>query len=181
VDASAVAGQDYVALPPTTVTFPAGATTATVGVSTRGAPGPRAAVSFTLSLSGPGKAVLGDRSAAGVLLSAAGPPSLSIGDAVIAESGGALTFPVRLAAPAAAPVTVQYATSGGTASAGTDYSRVSGTVTIAAGSTGTTVTVPVIDDTVPESNETVTVTLSHPTAGAGLADASGKGTIVDDD
>ena len=47
-----------------------------------------------------------------------------------------MTFTVTLASPATEPVTVNYATSDGTAAAGQDYTAVSnGSVTIAAGNT----------------------------------------------
>src|SRR5206468_11606508 len=54
------------------------------------------------------------------------------------------------------------------------------TVTFLAGETSKPVNVPVIGDTIDESDETVFVNLSSPTIGV-LGTSSGVGTIVDDD
>ena len=64
-------------------------------------------------------------------------PSVSIDDAAVSEGneGATLTFPVTLNAPSGADVAVDYATSDGTADAGTDYEATSGTLTIPAGET----------------------------------------------
>ena len=53
----------------------------------------------------------------------------------------------------------------GDATAGSDYTALSGTVTIMAGSTTATIDVTVIDDNLLEDNETVTVTLDSITSG----------------
>src|SRR5262249_43263488 len=56
---------------------------------------------------------------------------------------------------------VNYATVNGTATAGGDYTGVSGTLSWAPGDTGSkTFTVPILGDTVAEANETFTATLS---------------------
>jgi hypothetical protein len=109
-------------------------------------------------------------------------PTLAIGDASVSEgnSGATLTFPVTLSRAFAVPTSVHYATSNGSAKAGTDYRATSGTVTVPAGSTTANVTVPVLSDKVREANETLQVTLTAP-VGATLADGSAVGTIVNDD
>ncbi|HET6289506.1 MAG TPA: Calx-beta domain-containing protein, partial [Amycolatopsis sp.] len=100
---------------------------------------------------------------------------LSIDDVTVHEgSGGAqvpATFTVSLlGGPSPNPVTVQYATANGTATAPADYAAANGTVTFAPGQTARPVTVLVNPDTVDEPNETFTVNLSAP-SGAGLLDA----------
>ena len=80
----------------------------------------------------------------------------------------------------ASNMTVQYATSDGTATAGSDYTSTSGTATITAGASTTTFNVPILADTTDEANETATITLSNPTL-ATISDASGTLTITDDD
>jgi chitinase len=77
-------------------------------------------------------------------------------------------------------VTVNYTTADGTGAAGSDYSAVSGTLSFAAGETAKTIGVAIFGDTVVEANETFAVNLSG-AAGATIADASGTGTIVNDD
>lgn len=87
-------------------------------------------------------------------------------------------FTVTLAAASDKAVTVHYATSGGTATAGSDFVGASGTVTFLPGQISKTVAVAVLGDTAAENNETFTVVLSSPT-NATVANATGVGTIVD--
>src|SRR5262249_35426121 len=116
---------------------------------------------------------------------AAGPalPTLSIGDARVTEGDAgtvAAQFTVSLSTGSSQTVTVDYATSNGTALAGSDYVAASGTVTFSPGSVQRTINVTVNGDTVVEPNESFFVTLSGPT-NATLADAQGTGTIENDD
>ena len=58
---------------------------------------------------------------------------------------------------------VDYATSDGTATAGADYTTASGTLTWAAGNTNSqTFSIPLLDDSLVEGDETVILTLSNP-------------------
>ena len=117
-------------------------------------------------------------------------PGITIAPAAALEgdSGNAnMTFTVTLAKAVAEAVTVNYATSDGTAIAGRDYTAVSnGSVTIAAGATSAAFTVPVTGDETDELDETFNVTISMPsdtTAAAitGGDTAAAAGTILDDD
>ncbi|HVK08634.1 MAG TPA: LamG-like jellyroll fold domain-containing protein, partial [Gemmataceae bacterium] len=87
---------------------------------------------------------------------------------------------VQLSSPSATTVAVNYTTTDGTATAGSDYTAASGTVTFAPGQTVKTVVVPTLDDAAAEANETFTVTLSN-SVGATITDGTGVGTILDDD
>jgi hypothetical protein len=78
-------------------------------------------------------------------------------------------------------VTVNYATADVTASAGADYTGGSGTLTFTTGQTSKTVTVPILQDALDEFDETFNVNLSNVTGPAAIADATGVGTITDDD
>ena len=78
-------------------------------------------------------------------------------------------------------VAVDYATSDGTATAGSDYGATSGTLSFAPGETSKTVNVPVTGDTTDEPDETFTLTLSNASGGATISNASATGTIIDDD
>jgi hypothetical protein len=110
-------------------------------------------------------------------------PSLSIADVTISEGNSGSTsalFTVTLAASSTIPVTVDYATANGTATAGSDYVATSGTLTFDPGVTSRTITVTVNSDTTVEPNETFFVNLSNPT-NATLAKGQGTGTILNDD
>lgn len=98
----------------------------------------------------------------------------------VAESAGSVSIGVKLSVAASGPVTVGYATANGTATAGSDYTATSGTLTIPAGATTGAISVPIIDDTAVEGPETFTVTLSNP-SGATLGAATATVTITDDD
>jgi hypothetical protein len=110
-------------------------------------------------------------------------PSLSVSDASVVEgnSGTAnLTFNVNLSAASSQIVTVNYATSGGTGTAGTDYQATSGTLTFNPGQTTQQVVVTVNGDTTQEPDETVLLVLSGQTNST-LGNTQGTGTIINDD
>jgi hypothetical protein len=76
-------------------------------------------------------------------------------------------------------VTVNFATSNGTATAGSDYTARSGTVTFAAGETTKTVTVPITGDGAVEGNETFTISLAG-ASGATIADDEDRKIFTED-
>jgi hypothetical protein len=87
----------------------------------------------------------------------------------VTETGGQVTITVTRTGGSANAVTVDYATGGGTAADGSDYSGATGTLNWANGETGSkTFTIPILDDTLVEGSETVGLTLSNPTGGATL-------------
>jgi CSLREA domain-containing protein len=97
------------------------------------------------------------------------------------ENGGTATITVTLNAASGNTVTVDYATSDSTATAGSDYTAVSGTLTFNPGVTSQTFTVPILDDALEEGNEIVVLTLSNPT-NATIGDPNpGVLVIVDDE
>ena len=110
-----------------------------------------------------------------------GPVGISAADARVEEDAGAvLAFAVTLSRAAIETVTVDYATSDGSAQAGVDYTAASGTLTFQAGESSKTVEVSVLDDAHDEGEETFTLTLSNPSAGR-LADDEATGTIENRD
>jgi predicted extracellular nuclease len=113
---------------------------------------------------------------------ASGVPLLSIAAASGDEGAGPLSFTISLTQPApAGGITVNWTTADGSANAGSDYVATSGTATLAEGQTSTTVTVALVDDSLTESDETFTVTLSDLVGEALLGTAKATGTIVNDD
>jgi PKD repeat protein len=109
-------------------------------------------------------------------------PSMSINSVSVTEAAGgaAATFTVSLSTASSFTVTASYATSNGSATAGSDYVAGSGTVTFAPGVTTASVMVTVNDDALDEVDETFLVTLSNPTHAA-IVGGPGTGTIVDND
>ena len=111
-------------------------------------------------------------------------PSISVADARANEGPGATAaFEVSLSrafTSAGHSVTVDYATSDGSAKAGEDYTATSGTLTFAAGERAKTVNVPILDDVVDEGEETFSLRLSNAT-GAHIADGEATGTIANND
>jgi len=110
-------------------------------------------------------------------------PAVSVADASQAEGASgssSLTFTVGLSKASPLRVTVAYATTNGTATAGTDYTATSGTLSFAPGQTSMTVAVPIVGDTAYEPDETLTLTLSNPVNGT-LGTATATGTIRNDD
>jgi hypothetical protein len=88
---------------------------------------------------------------------------------------------VTLSTPSVQTVTVNYATSNGSAVAGSDYVASSGTVTIPAGSTTATINIPINGDTNIEPTETFNITLSNATNVAFIANPVASVFIVNDD
>jgi ELWxxDGT repeat protein len=110
-------------------------------------------------------------------------PRLTINDIRVAEGDTGTTaarFTVTLSAASAQTVTVDYLTSDGTATAGSDYDAASGSLTFAAGETSKNIDVPVRGDVTPENNETFFVNLRN-AAGATIVKPSGFAVIDDDD
>jgi hypothetical protein len=110
---------------------------------------------------------------------------LSQADYSVSEANDTATVTVTLSAPAAGGETVDYATSDAAdpshATAGSDYTATSGTITFATGQTSQTVGVPLLGDSDPEDDEDFRVTLSNP-SGVVLGDPNpAKVTILDDD
>ena len=106
---------------------------------------------------------------------------LSISDASGPEdSVGKLEFEVTMSGASEVEVTVDYATSDGTAVAGSDYTATGGTLTFTVGQVAKTIEVPVLQDGRPEEDETLTLALSK-AVNATIGDGSGTGIIRDDD
>jgi hypothetical protein len=86
----------------------------------------------------------------------------------VAETAAVATVTVNRTGGAAGGVTVDYASSDGSATAGSDYTAVAGTLTFSAGEMSKRVVIAIADDTMREGNETVVLTLSNPGGGAVL-------------
>ncbi len=108
-------------------------------------------------------------------------PSTNIADATLAEGNGGSTlmsFVITLSGPAASATSVQVDTEDETAVAGTDYTALHTSITIPAGATSATVSVPILGNTQFTPNRTFTLTA---TVAGDSAKHTARGTIVDDD
>ncbi len=186
-DGTALAGSDYTAASGT-LTFAPSETSKTISIAIVGDALPENDETFSVLLSTPTNATIADRTGIGTILNDDGTapppqPSLSVGDARVTEGNSGTTnatFTITLSAPSSTDVTVRYASADGTATAGSDYTATSGTVTFAPGETTKTVTVAVRGDMVVESDETFALNLSG-SVGALIGRTRATGTIVNDD
>ena len=92
------------------------------------------------------------------------PPTVSVTPETLSvtEGAGSAQLTLELSEVHSDPVTVDWATSDGTAAAGSDYTAGDGTVNFAPNETRKTIDIAITDDALDESNETFTVTLSSP-------------------
>ena len=169
---------DFIVTAEPSATVTAGGTKVFEVTFTPHAPGPRSA---TVTISN-------DDSAASLynfVVSGLGDPVfLSVANVAVTEEDSGMInaiFTVSLSAACNQPVTVDFATSDGSATAPGDYTTVpTATLTFAPGETSKPITVAVKGDTRDESDEAFFVDLSNPT-NATLAEVQAMGTIRDDD
>ena len=156
---------------PTTVNLVLNTTSATANIGSE---------KYTLTITNPD----GQSTSAAIVHVIGGTPSVSVNSVTASEGNSGttnFTFTVALSQTSASAVSVNYATSNGTATtADGDYASASGTLTIPANTPSGTFNVTVNGDTKFEANETFTVTLSNP-VGCTIATGTGTGTINNDD
>ncbi|MYH27712.1 MAG: hypothetical protein F4137_02425, partial [Acidobacteria bacterium] len=182
-DGTAVDGSDYTAVS-ATLTFSPGTKSRTIPVSTLEDQAKEPdEETFTVELSNPVGATIDDDTATGTITDddEAALPSLRIEDTAVTE-GDTASFTVKLSVESDETVTVTYETRDGTARAGSDldYTATDGTLTFSPNSTEETIRVDTLQDDDYEGDEAFTVRLSSPSR-ATLDDATGEGTINDDD
>ena len=111
-------------------------------------------------------------------------PTLTIANETVSEANSTGTFTVTLDKTAAADVTVVYSIADGSsngATDGTDYTAVTGTLTITAGATSGEIEVPVILDSTDEVDETATLPLSSATSATIDGDTTTADFVITDD
>ena len=108
---------------------------------------------------------------------------VSVADAEAEESSGSIDFTVTLDTAGRDPLSVDWATSDGTATTGDDFEAASGTLDFEAGETSRTVTIALLDDAIDEGTETFTLQLSNPQPPGTLTldDGTATGTITNAD
>lgn len=181
-DNTATAGSDYVATAGTVILNP-GQTIKTFIVESTGDLLDENNETFFVNLSNSINAGISDAQGVGTINDDDLAPTLSISDVSIAEGNSGTTnavFTVTLSEVSGRSVSVNFATANGSATAGTDYNALTGTVTFAPGQTSKSIAIGVKGDTTAESDETFKVNLSG-AVGANIADNQGVGTITNDD
>ena len=187
---TATSGNDYAAITPTTLSWANGDTSTksfVVSVNADGLVEPDETVILALN-NVTGGATLGTSSTTVTILNddvANVPGTLQFDPTsyTVAENGsGTATITVTRIGGNQGAVTVDYATNDGTATAGSDYTATTGTLSWASGVSGPqTFTVSITNDTLVEPNETVNLSLSNPTGGATLGTSTAILTITSDD
>jgi hypothetical protein len=113
------------------------------------------------------------------------PPLLAIIDRTITEGNAGtknLVFTVSLDRPdPTVPITVDFTTVAGTATANTDYIPQSETLTFSPNTTTQTITIQIKGETEVEANETFSIQLSNASSNAFILDGIGISSILDDD
>lgn len=178
-DGTAVAGTNYTTASGS-VTFNPGETSKTVTVDTTT---DASGGTFSVSLANPDAGATIATGTSTVTITPIALPSLSVSDVSVTEGDGGVTtatFTVSLSSAAVQPVSLSYATADGTATAGSDYTAASGTLSFAVGESSKTVTVSVLGDTDVEDDETFTLSLSQ-VVNAPVSKAVGTATIINDD
>lgn len=178
-----------------TIFFSPGQTARTITVQVVGDTTAENNEAFLVTLSNPTGVVIGDGTGEGTITDDDGAggggggggggtdPTVSVTDQSVTEGNSgttSMTFTVSLSSADTGTVRVDYETVGETATEGQDFTSTSGELVFAAGETTKTVSVPIVGDVVDEQNETFVFLLPR-VQGATFADASGTGTILDDD
>jgi len=184
-DGTATAPDDYTAVSGV-LTIPAGSAQGKIAVPINNDLMFEPDETFTLNLSNPQGATFVIKSqGTGTIKDNDPQPTITVNDIEFGEGNSGNTpfnFSISLSNPSYQPITVQYATADGTATAGSDYQAANATFTFQPGQPFQNVplSVNVVGDTVIESKETFLLNLSNP-VNATIARAQGVGTIVDDD
>jgi hypothetical protein len=178
-DQTAIAGQDYAPVAGN-LTLAPGATEGTIQVPVTVDGVMEGSETFRLSIAQVAGAVAQADHADVTILDT---PTIAADDAAVPEENAGASsagLAVHLSHASTVPVTVAYATGGGTATPGVDYTAASGTLTFTAGTSVLPVPASVLGDTAVEPDETFTLSLSSP-SNASLVDAFADAVIQDDD
>ncbi|MEO1084130.1 MAG: Calx-beta domain-containing protein, partial [Acidobacteriota bacterium] len=183
-DGSALAGQDYTAVPLQTLTFPFGTNVQTVTVPILNDSIPEPIEEFTLKLQNPVGATILTTFATGEITDD-DPFVLDIIDVGVLETDPGdnpnIAIPVQVTPPAPFSITVDFQTQDGTATAGLDYSTAMGTLTIPANAPSAEIMVPMIGDSEQEGAENFFVILSNPSTGSAIGTGTSTVEINDND
>jgi hypothetical protein len=151
------------------LTFSPGVTSQTFAVSIVNDAADEVDETVMVALSNPGNAQLGAPNQATLTIvdddEPVPPPEVRFSAATysVDEGAGSVEITIVLSAAIDRRVSVEFATSGGTADVGSDYEAAGSTVNVRRGTTSQTVTIDIVDDAVDEEDETVVLVLRNPT------------------
>ncbi len=181
-DGTAVAGEDYTATSGT-LTFDPGETSKPIPVTILPDTVQESTEQFYLNLDSPGNALIADGQGVGTIPNDDAAPTFAIDDVTQAEGNSSMTlftFTITRTGSTALGSTVNYTANNGSAAAGSDYDTAAGSVSFLPNETTRQVIVSVHGDVIYENDETFTVDLTSTDNGS-ITDASGVGTITNDD
>ena len=179
MDGTATAGSDYEEQSGRLV-IPAGELSRTIAIAILDDEEPENSETFTIVLTVAQNARIADATGLGTIIDEDTELLLRIDDVTVAESVENATFTVTLSGQSPNRVSVQFATSDETATAGDDYVAMSGSLVFDPGEVERSISIPVLMDEVDEPDEAFLVTLSGAIY-AEIAGNVGRGTITDDD
>ena len=182
VSGTATSGSDFATLSGS-VTIPTGRTSATIAVTPVDDDTIESDETVVVTLSANPAYIVGASASATVEIASDDVPTtvtVTAFDAAAAEPTAPGSFRVARTGRTTTSLAVTYSVTG-TATAGTDYTTLSGTATIPVGATSATIAVTPIDDTTVESPETVTVTLRESTRYTIGTASTATVTITDND
>ena len=139
---------------------------------------------IVMTCAGPTNATLGTTTQTLTITDNDNEPSIEFSSSTsnVSELTNTKELTVSISTESSKEITVDYAVTGGSATgSGTDYTLASGTATIAAGDTSTTISVSINNDLLDENDETVITTLSNPSNASIGSNAIHTLTITDDD
>ena len=171
-DGDAIAGNDYIQVPKQTLTIPANTPQTTLTINLQNDLAQEETETFQVRISDLDGARLGNRTDTSntgtVTITDSDAPvqagTLQVLPAEVGEGSGNATVTVVTGGNSAVEITFDFTLVAGTATAGADFSAVSGSGSIAAGASSTTISIPVAEDTLDEPNESFSVIVT-PTAG----------------
>lgn len=171
--------QEFFSFP---VMIPAGATSGTVTVRVRGDFSIEPDEQFTVTLHNPSNATIaiGHGIATGTIVNddANGKVQFSSSTYSVNEDAGSVVITVNRVDGATGNIEVDFATSDGTAVAGSDYTATSGTLSFTQGETSRSFSIPILNDNIVEGDETINLKLSKPAEGPFTDIALGNPTMA---
>ncbi|WP_315850168.1 Calx-beta domain-containing protein, partial [Novipirellula maiorica] len=186
VSGTATSGSDFAALSGT-ITIPAGQSSATLSVNPTDDSVVEPDETIILTITDTATYDVGAAGAAtGTITNDDADPvtpvvTVAVAPTAVNEDGtGTLVYTFTRTGATTSALTVNYSVSG-TATSGSDFSALSGSVTIPAGQSSATVSVNPIDDTTVEPNETIVLTVVDTTSYDVGTAAAATGTITNDD